>query len=261
MEKKATTIFHLSGVSYFPVPHALLGDKYRPRLIGQMSAASLRLYLYVVAKAGRGQRPIVAVSNSELEKAGIVGPNHVLAARAQLELLQLVKVTKKKSQFMYEVLNPISKKSLPSVEEFIPIENLSETQLEQVFSTFLSNQLVSNENGLLYRCPFHVPLGHSRSKTKPLSVQAPGPGLWQCLDATCRHHGNRQRSTIKDMWNDPTGIWSLKGGGNVVDFIRAITFHNEEIWMSEHEATTILRGILTPKSVGASAKEAASCLP
>ena len=100
MVYKSKTVFNGSDVPFFCVPHHLVG------LIGVLSVSALRLYLFILAKAGRNQRPIVRITNEQLHLASIVDRNNVLKARNELMKLKLATVTKKKGHFLFELLNP-----------------------------------------------------------------------------------------------------------------------------------------------------------
>jgi hypothetical protein len=225
-------VYHGTNVSWFALPHLLMGDKNSAGLMGELTAAELRLYIAVSALAGRRQYPVVKVSNDYLARFSGVSFTHIKAAREGLQRRGLVRVAQSGGLWVFEILNPITGASLPSKRSST---RLDATQIEQVFNHYIGDkQLISDANGLRYICPFH-PGSMSASKMKHLSVSL--AGLWQCTDKECRHHGKRREVTDED------GSTVVTGGGNVLDFVVAILQRRENRLVDQAEASSIITAV------------------
>jgi hypothetical protein len=81
-EWKPKLHFEGSGVSFFVVPHSLIGDAIRSPMC-KMSAPALRLYLLLLAKVGREPTSKVIYDNNYFDKRAKVGKNVIVKARQE----------------------------------------------------------------------------------------------------------------------------------------------------------------------------------
>ena len=249
MAFKPATIFKDSGVKFFAVPHYIIGKKFASeRLLAELSAPALRLYIFVLAIAGNDCKPFARVTNQVIEKYASVGRDAIKPARVELQSKHLVRVSQDGGYFVFEILDPDRGVSLPSSVKSTRLDDLDGEQIEQVFRHYIGDkQMESDANGLKFVCPFHLPIG--KAKRAYISVKSPGVGLWHCRSKDCVHHGKRKErfDGTGNSWGDveiKTRIFA-GGGGDVLDFISAITKKNDGAEIDRAEAGRIMNLILT----------------
>jgi len=251
MQKQSNVIFHRSGVSWFAVPQWLLNNNgTKPPLIHNLSAGALRLYLYLLARSGSDQQPIVEVTNMEIAKKAKVTKNNVKRAREELEVHGLIR-TVPDTSFVFEILHPGTGESLPTSLKLAKAREYTPQQIEAVFMRYLGGQrLDDNKNGMRFICPFHtIGMNSASKRTKhPLNVKLSRRGIWQCTDQKCRHHGKRRTEIIEDNWNAPVDLRVVGGGGDLLDFIVAITRLHERSVITRREAAESVEQYLRRKS-------------
>jgi len=251
MQKQSKIIFHRSGISWFPVPQRLFaGSKSKQNLICTLSAGALRLYLYLLAKSGSEQQPTVEVSNADIANKASVTRNNVVKARRELETHGLIR-TIPHTAFVFEILNPTTGNSLPSVLKLARARDYSRQEIEAVFMHYLgTDRLDDNENGMSFVCPFHTIGVNSRSKRRkdPLNVKLSTRGVWQCTDRNCSRYGRRRTEIVENTWHEPVALRVVGGGGDILDFVVAMTAFNDSKRISRTEAADTVEQILVSSS-------------
>lgn len=220
-------IFAQNGISWFAVPQRLVnGSKRKPALIGQLTAGALRLYLFILAKAGSETRPIVSVTNAQIAVGAGVTRTNVQKAREELVSHGLVTVENKGAEFVFEVLKPDTDEDLPPGIKNVQAGPHTLKQVQTVFDHYIgSHRLPDNDNGMLFMCPLHTGGINSNSKRKKylLSVKESPTGLWHCANPRCKHHGKRREEIITEgTWGAPVDNVVTGGGGDILDFVAAM---------------------------------------
>lgn len=245
-------VFDRSGVSWFAVPNHLfriksirVGSTDQWPLINRLSAAGLRLYLYILSRAD-GQ-PFVEITNDKAANHAGVGKNHIKKTRSELRRLGLVSFSDSDPTHI-EIVNPATRGRLPTALAKVKAGPYTPEQIEAVFRYYLRNeQLEDDGNGLRFFCPFHTSeVDKARlRKQHPLSVKKDSSvGLWQCTSPKCKHHGRRRTVVLPDEWDEPKEEVSTGGGGDLLDFISAMAQHNESKQISRQVAAARVQAIL-----------------
>jgi len=231
VSKPIGAIFDGSEITYFSVPHALIGDNANPRRIRKLSVPALRLYLYILATAGRRHRPIVSLSNDDVAQSAGVGKNRIVKTRLELQDCGLIAFREAEHSFHYEVLDPITRKRLPSA---LRRPDLNFNQKVHIFEHYLGKS--RGGEGYMFDCPFHD-FGETdwddgkkiKGSQRHLSVKATKKtnGLWwHCFFPPCKHHGKTKVQPIAaPTWtNEVSDRVLIGGGGDVMEFVAAMSW-------------------------------------
>jgi hypothetical protein len=164
-------------VYHFQTPHHV----FETSLWAEMSCAARTVYSYLLHAANRRSKPAFLLSDEELTKGTKLSDKSLTAARKEIQQLGLVKCTRVRVGFNYEILDPSIGSSLEKVEDF---DTVSESVLRGFFTSHLKGREVFPEiGGIRSRCPFC-------NGTKPtLVMQLSKGGRWICESKRCRKHG------------------------------------------------------------------------
>ena len=252
-----TNFFTDTDVPTFRVPQRLIGDSQEDGMLSVISHPALRLYLAILCTCGRKNKPIVKMTSAYIERHADISEKKVSKVREELEDAFLIRTTKDKGGYLYEVLDPYSS-GLPLLmpartEDKTFTDNrgrldLSPDQIEKVFVHYLKDsQLYDDANGLRFLCPFHVNIGKDRRFHLSVGMERGGP--WMCHLPECKHHGSRRKRDVwKDgSWHDSKQVGGYDGGGNTLDFIVAMVEKQDGKIIDRKEAEGIMTSILTPK--------------
>jgi hypothetical protein len=254
MANRYTHFFTDTDVPTFRVPQIIIGDVLREGMLWELSHPALRLYLAILCKCQRVNKPIVEMSSEYIERHANISEKHVSKVRKELEVISLIKATKGENGWLYEVLEPQTGGwSLPTrpPPEKNPLltktggPSLSPPQIEKVFLHYLKgSQLDDDANGLVFECPFHLNDGKARKYHLCVCNSERG-GPWMCHWHECKRRGaSRMRATFEDGVMDLTKEKAYDGGGNVLDFIVAMVEKTTQAIISRKEAEGILTSIL-----------------
>jgi hypothetical protein len=249
-----THFFTGTDVPTFRVPQSLIGDTQEKGILVDLSHPALRLYLTLLCKCSRENKPIVKMSSEYIERHADIGEKHISKYRTELEYADLVGATKKSGEWFYEVLQPNSNgcpldietpESTPRISKKGRLD-LNPDQIRLLFMHYLGDSFVMDDaNGMQFRCPFHMPIGDAKRSRISVGLESGGP--WMCHWHQCRRNGKRR--VRDDQWGSD-GVLDLEqelahdGGGNALDFIVAMTEYEENKVIGRKEAEVKLKDIL-----------------
>ena len=251
-------MFDGTPVSFFVVPHSLIGDKTRSPMC-LMSAPALRLYLLLLAKVGREPSSKVVFDNEYFQDRAKVGKNAIVKVRQELIDRRLIRVTPQDDLFEYEILDPSTGESLPRASAQEKVEVLTADDVDKICRWFGVMALEDNEKGgLQYICPCHD--GHDVSHDgDPLSKKRKGKHsylhinpmpnsrygwLYNCSFPGCYLRGKGRLETIRDSYDEPVDEVIDGGGGNLINLVGSLQKRIEKQSVNRQAAEDILLEIL-----------------
>jgi hypothetical protein len=250
-----TNFFTDTDVQTFRVPQRIIGNNQDKGMLGELSHPALRLYLVLLSLCQRKNKPIVKMSTAYIEQFALISEKKISQVREELDEAFLVRSTREKGGYLYEVLDPHSSglpllmpkaatKGNPLIAE-TGGPNLTSAQIEEVFTHYLKDSHIEDDaNGMRFLCPFHVNVGKARRYHLTVGTERGGP--WMCHWQECRHNGKRRPHVVPG--NGWLGLSDEKvaydGGGNVLDFIVAMVEFNTGEIIDRNDGEDIMAGIL-----------------
>jgi hypothetical protein len=244
-----------TDIPTFRVPYKLIGDYDETGLLKEMSHPALRLYLTVLCKCSRENKPIVKMTSDYVERHAGISEKHIGKYREELSDLDIVHAKKQRGAWLYELRDPIRQWAIelapvPDEKVFTGRDGslkLTPDEVRKVFDHYLGHQFVRDDaNGSQYQCPFHTRIG--RAKRAHISVSTERGGLWSCQWSKCRKHGKREQrpgTFNENRVMELSEELGYDGGGNTLDFIAAMTEQDTGKIINRQGAAGILQGILS----------------
>jgi hypothetical protein len=227
-----TNFFTDTDVPTFRVPQSIIGNNQEEGMLRELSHPALRLYLVLLCTCGRKNKPAVKMTSKYIERHACIGEKHIAEPRMELEDAFLIRTTKEKGGWLYELCQPQTAGltllvSTPAEKNPLISRtggpDLTPDQIEKVFLHYLKDsQLFDDANGMKFKCPFHVNIGKDRRFHLSVGMERGGP--WMCHLPECKHHGSRRKRDVSEdgSWHSSKQVGGYDGGGNTLDFIVAM---------------------------------------
>lgn len=172
-----SNIFHCTPVHHFQMPHHIFDTS----IWAELKSASKSMYCYILHVANRKSSNVLSLNDAELMKGTGLSDKSLSAAREELRKFGLLKCTRIRVGFQYEVLDPSIGDSLEKIDDF---NRATESALRDFFLYHLRGREVKNDfNGLRARCPFC----NAGKPSLVMSIKDGGP--WVCNNRRCRARG------------------------------------------------------------------------
>ncbi len=172
-----SNIFHCTPVYHFQMPHHIFDTS----IWAELKSVSKNMYCFILHVANRKSSNTFALSDADIMNGTRLSDKSLSAAREELKKFGLVKCTRIRVGFQYEILDPSIGDSLEKIDDF---NRASETALRDFFLYHLRDREVSNDfNGLRTRCPFC----NAGKPSLVMSVKDGGP--WVCNNRRCKARG------------------------------------------------------------------------
>jgi hypothetical protein len=186
----ASSIWHGTGTTYFQMPESVALNL---KLLKELNGDALTLYVYLSALAQKESSVVIKLTATNIRALGIA-KNAVAKAAGNLHALGLVLLTRTMGHdgaFKFELLDPETRLPLSPLHERrkeLSAGDLTREQLTNYFLHRLGDRfLMTDENGINARCPFHLDTKHTGS----LSIKLPasrGSAALKCFDKECPYH-------------------------------------------------------------------------
>jgi hypothetical protein len=133
----------------------------------------------------RFPKTVFTLAADDCKHATGLSPNSMTVARKQLSGEKLIHSTPVTSGFTYEILDPVTGKS---IEQMVNFNDLRSDQLEAYFLHHLSghNPVLHEDGQAIFNCPFHY---SAKTRRRDLSVKLSDGGPWKCHHASCERSG------------------------------------------------------------------------
>ncbi|MDR3725276.1 MAG: hypothetical protein P4K83_12435 [Terracidiphilus sp.] len=251
MEWKTAPIFDGAHIPYFSVPQALVGDK-DASLLRSLSYPALRVYLVILSKAGRDNRPYIKVDNNYFVKIAGVGKNQIAVARKELVDAGLITASRAGAKFCYELRNPATGAELSRTKiHRHTFRSPTAEEANKIFQFYGLESFALPKGKII--CPFHSPSdvdgAGKKGRYYRIRISSTSSGiLWNCSFPRCRHFGKMDHRVVVDeeTWADKIVI---SGGGDVIHMIAAMEQLQGRTAIKREGAIKIAEQILGAKLV------------
>jgi hypothetical protein len=143
-----SNIFANTPVHHFQIPHHILDTS----IWSELRSASVKTYGFLLHLANRKSKAVFSISDAELMKGTGLTDKTLKAAREELQRFGLLKCTRIRVGFNYEILDPSIGDSLEHIDDF---NHASESMLRGFFVHHLQGREIQPDfNGIRSRCPF-----------------------------------------------------------------------------------------------------------
>ena len=225
MKQKQSNIFNGSAVQYFNVPHSLVGNKLESPLRG-MSHNCLRLALVIYSKANRDWSPVVTLNRADIVKRAGINKQAVVKTVNELGVFHLAQVVNRKGVYTFTLLDPDTRRTLPSLNETVKDGVLTEDQVLTLTNALDLGRMDDARGTMRFICPCHFSFdshGRKKGKNSYLNISHKPTGwIWQCTFPPCRLHGKRRTQVVKDDYGEYKAEVVVGGGGKIVDLVAAM---------------------------------------
>jgi hypothetical protein len=170
-------IYKSTGVYYFQTPHEVFASG----LWSKLSTPAQALYPWLhclLWDEKDGDRSMMLTAEDIKAGTGIKSTNSVTKAREDLESHGLIRAIRQKGGYIYEPLNPLSKKRLETIEDFDKLD----TEWIQAYFTHHAADWGMFEHKdqpgvFMAHCPFH----DAKAREKTLVMNTSDGGFWKCI--------------------------------------------------------------------------------
>ena len=179
---------------------------------------------------------------------------------------RLIRVTPQDDEFEYEILNPLTGKSLPFATAQKKVEVATSDDVDKICRRFGLTALEDNKKGgLQYICPCHDGHGTAydgdllskkrKGKTFYLQIN-PKPKaqygwVYNCRFPGCYLQGKGRLEAVTNSWGDPIDYVINGGGGNLIHLVGSLHKRTEMQGFNRLDAEKLMLEILKqpPKPV------------
>jgi hypothetical protein len=207
-------VYKSTGVYYFPTPHEVFASG----LWSKLSAPAQALYPWLhclLWDEKDGDKSMMLTAEDIKAGTGIKSTNSVTKAREDLESHGLIRAIRQKGGYIYEPLNPLSKKRLETIEDFDKLD----TEWIQAYFTHHAADWGMFEHKdqpgvFMAHCPFH----DAKERNKTLMMNTSDGGFWKCIDTGCGRKGKlvqfemalweqrKSKITLSQAWSNVMSI-------------------------------------------------------
>jgi hypothetical protein len=233
-------IYESTGVFYFPTPHEVFASG----LWSKLSAPAQALYPWLhclLWDEKEGDKSVMLTTDDIKAGTGIKSTNSVTKAREDLESHGLIRAIRQKGGYIYEPLNPLSKKRLEKIEDF----NKTDTEWIQAYFAHHVARLGMFEHReqpgvFMAHCPFH----DAKARDKTLVMNTSDGGFWKCID--CERKGKLIQFETAVMERRGTKITPTQARSNVMAIIHEAKREQARIQAEEKRAEEERAALITP---------------